>query len=110
MRKLSAKITSFKDWMEKTFDRDEMKDIAAYGVAGGFHHLTYYKDTAALYQKYHDDIWDMLNEDANSMGHKHPLEMMVSFGGAGNVSSRITFENLMVWYAAEKVAHELTET
>ena len=106
----STKIVSFNDWMKKTFDRDEMKDIATYGVNAGFHHLTYYKDTTALYQKYHDDIWEMLNDDADSMGHQHPLEMIAIFGGARNVSNRITFENLLVWYAAEKVARELTET
>ncbi len=49
----------------------------------------------------------MLNEDADSMGHKHPLEMIATFVGAENVSCRDTFENLMVWYAAERVASDL---
>src|SRR5471030_561947 len=98
MYKSHTKLTSFEAWMKKNFDRDQLKDIAQYGTQGGFPRLTYYKDTTALYQKYHEYIWDMVTDDANGMGCAHPLEMIATFGGAANVDSRITFENLMVWY------------
>lgn len=100
---------SFKKWMKRKFTRTQMKEMVTYGVNNGFPYLTYYNDTTALYKKYHQDIWEMLNDDAESMGHQHPLEMMATFGGAANAVNRHTFENLMVWYAAEKVARELTE-
>lgn len=105
----SDQKNSFTKWMKRNFTQAQMKDIANYGVNNGLPHLTYYMDTTALYKRYHEDIWEMLNDDAGSMGHQHPLEMIATFGGAENAVSRHTFENLIVWYAAEKIARELTE-
>jgi len=50
----------------------------------------------------------MINEDADNMGITHSA-FITSFNGAKNVSDDQTFKNLLVWYAAEKVAYELTE-
>jgi hypothetical protein len=109
MYKSHTQISSFKSWMKRKFDRGQLKDMVSYGVRGGFPHLTYYSDTTALYRKYHEDIWEMLSDDANNMGHQHPLELIATFGGAANVVNCMTFENLLVWYAAERVASELTD-
>jgi hypothetical protein len=38
-----------------------------------------------------------------------PLALIASFGGASDVCNNHTFKNLLVWYAAEKMAYELTE-
>jgi len=49
----------------------------------------------------------MLNEEAESFGDNIP-QLIASFHGANNVCNSTTFENLLVWYAAEKVAFEVT--
>lgn len=99
---------AFKDWMKKKFDATQLSDIAAHGADSGWAGLTYYSDTTKLYTKYKADIWEMLIQDAEDMG-ENVFEMISHFGGAKNVSDCETFENLMVWYAAERVARELTD-
>ena len=110
MSKFKANTSSFKHWMKSNFTKDQMSDMVNHGVNCGYPGLTYYNQTAALYRKYHDDIWEMLNDDAENMGLKHPLELIATFSWAENVVDNMRFENLMVWYAAEKVAYEVTES
>ena len=100
---------TFKDWMLEQFDRCELRDIAQHGANGGWSGITYYKDTVELYERFSDGLWEMLEEDAEAHGHKNPFELIATFGGAANVSNDITFKNLIVWYAAERVAFEVTD-
>ena len=101
---------TFVDWMKKQFNKDTLYDIANNGCNGGFCGLTYYQDTLALYDKFHDEIWEMLEKSYLDYGYKNALEMIASFGGAANVSNDEQFKNLLVWYAAENIARQLTET
>jgi hypothetical protein len=108
MSKSKFEQQSFKDWMKETYEGHELRDIARYGAQGGYHGMGYFNETCALYEEYHDDIWTMINDDADSMGMT-PLALIASFGGASDVCNNHTFKNLLVWYAAEKMAYELTE-
>ena len=83
---------------------DTMRDLAAHGADAGFPGITYYRDTVALYEKHAEEIWDALAEDAESMGLPHPLALIATFGGAGNVGSADQLANLLCWYMAERVA------
>jgi len=94
--------------MKEIYEDNELRDIARYGAQGGFHGLIYYSETCALYEEYYDDTWTMINEDVDNMGITHSA-FITSFNGAKNVSDDQTFKNLLVWYAAEKVAYDLTE-
>ena len=102
-------FVSFKDWMRKNFDKQKLEDIVNYGCSGGVGGLTYYSDTTALYRHFNDELWEMLNEDSENMGSKNICEFIGTFGGAENVGSAEQFENLIVWYAAERVAAEFLE-
>ena len=104
---MAIRAKSFRAWMKAHFDEGSLRDLAQYGAQSGFPGLTYYKDTGALYDKFHDEIWEVLYEDAESMGHKNILEMLGTFGGAENVGTDDQFKNLLVWYMAERVAREL---
>jgi len=94
--------------MIESFSHDELADMVNHGVSGGYCGLIYYSETTQLYQQYKDEIWDMLYDDAESQGGTI-LEMIAQFSGSKNVGSSDQFENLLVWYAAEKIAYELTE-
>lgn len=104
---MAIRARSFRAWMKANFDEGYLRDITERGAVVGFPGLTYYKDTVALYDKFHDEIWEALYEDAESMGHKNILEMLGTFGGAENVGTDEQFKNLLVWYMAERVATEL---
>ena len=84
---------TLKDWMKANFDRGQLDDIAKYGCSAGFPRLTYYRDTMKLYDKFSDDIWKLAEDSAES---GDVMEFVASLNGTSQVSSRATFENLMV--------------
>jgi hypothetical protein len=100
---------SFKDWMRKNFDNQNLEDMVRNGCSGGFGGLTYYSETTELYRHFNGEMWEMLNEDSENMGSKNICEFIGTFNGAKDVRSAEQFENLIVWYAAERVASELLE-
>ncbi len=100
---------TFKDWMLKQFDRTELQDISKYGCISGFSGLIYYSETTKLYQQYKSEIWSMLADDTESFGCDNIMELIASFQGSKDVGNGDQFENLLVWYAAEKIALELSD-
>ncbi len=100
-------MNTFKDWLLENL-KEQLKDIAIHGCQGGFHGLTYYNETSSLYDTYKDEIWEMLWNDSEEFGHNNVISFISSFNGANNANSEITFKNLLVWYAAEKIASEVT--
>lgn len=106
-KKMIIRARSFKKWMQSNFTKGELRDLARYGANTGWQGLTYYTETAALYDKFHDEIWDALYEDAQSFGSKNVIALIADFGGADNANDDDTFKNLLVWYMAERTAREL---
>jgi hypothetical protein len=100
---------AFKEWIKKEYGWNTLADITNHGCISGFSGLTYYSETTALYRKYKDDIWEMLNEDTESFGYKNVSELISTFNGADCADNNDRFENLLVWYAVEKVAFEVTD-
>lgn len=90
---------------------DYASDISNYGIQGGFSGFTYYADTCAFYQANKEDIWELATDQADENYGKdsNVFTMLANFGGAKNVSSAMTFENLMAWYAAEEAARYVSE-
>jgi hypothetical protein len=106
-KKMIIRARSFEKWMQANFTRGELQDLARYGANTGWQGLTYYNDTVALYDKFNVEIWTALYEDAESFGAKNAIAFIADFGGADSVSDDDTFKNLLVWYMAERTAHEL---
>ena len=100
---------SFKDWMKKTFEKNTLQDIVKNGCIGGYPGLTTYSETTALYRHFSGELWKMLKEDSENCGLKNIFELIGTLGGSNNVEDAEQFENLIVWYAAERVAIELIE-
>jgi len=100
---------TFCGWMKHQFTHNELADLCNYGAQGGFHGLIYYSETTALYDQYHDDIWEMLEEDRESFGMQTCPELIASFNGAKEVGSDMQLKNLLVWYAAERIANNITQ-
>lgn len=92
---------------------DTLRDIARHGADAGWPGLTWYTDTTKLYQEHADEIWEALYEDAQDLhlgdGPTNVIKLISNFGGATNVGSAVQFENLLVWYMAERVARAYDE-
>ena len=106
-------MTTFAEDLRERFGGGEdadstMRDIAAHGADAGWPGITYYRDTNAMYHEHEDEIWYALEQDATELGLDHPLALIATFGGAKNVGSDAQLANLLVWYMAERVAHEAT--
>jgi hypothetical protein len=96
------KHDTFEAWLAANLSAGERRDLAAHGADAGWPGLTYYRDTAALYEQYAGEIWSLACDLADDLGEPHALAMIASFRGARDVSSHDQFANLMVWFAAEE--------
>ncbi len=99
---------TFRRWMEVNLS-EYAEDIASHGCVSGFPGLTYYTDTQALYKRFSGEIWRIAEQIADCAGYESVLELLVSCNGAAQVTDAVTFENLMVWLAAEEIARRLVE-
>jgi len=103
---------NFKKWLTKRFAHNELPDTVDCSVSddvrGFIRGLISYSETTQLYRKYKDEIWEMLSDDAEKWGES-VLKMIAHFPSAKGVNNADQFERLLVWYAAEKIAYELTE-
>ena len=97
---------TFRDWMKANFTKGELRDLAQHGADTGWHGLTYYADTKALYRRFADEIWEALVEDAEEYGYRNVFEFIAEFRRA-DVANRTQVENLLVWYMAERTARSL---
>lgn len=100
---------TFRDWMKANFTKGELSDLAQHGADTGWHGLTYYSETTALYRRFANEIWEALIEDAAEYGYRNVFEFIATFRLANNVANRTQVENLLVWYMAERTARELAE-
>ena len=98
------KQDSILDWLLETQDKSTIRDTAERGCSGGtISELIYYADTSAFYNKYKDEIWRRLGDNANDLGEDSILHFIATFNGAKNVESALQLKNLLAWWAAEEV-------
>ena len=76
---------TFKEWFEKNLG-DYAKDIANHGADAGWPHISYTSDAVDVYNQFEDEIYEMLNEDAESFGHDNVEEMISHFSRADMLS------------------------
>jgi hypothetical protein len=100
---------TFKVWLKANFSRDELKDIARHGANAGWHGLIYYSDTSKLYKKFESELWDHLFSESESHGYDSPLHFLASLNGAKNIGTGFQLEALIVHFAAESYAFQITK-
>ena len=99
---------SFQNWFKANL-KEHAQDIASHGADAGYPYITYTAHTVKIFDKFADEIWDLAVEDAEAMGYKNVAAMIAEFGRSDMLSSIDSFKNLMVWYACEKFAQQLTD-
>ena len=106
---MKVRAKTFESWMRANFDKSTLNDMVRYGVSGGFSGLIWYSDTCKLYDKFADEIWDALYDDAQDMGYNNILQFIVECFRNSDVTNDAQFKNMLVWYMAERTAQELLE-
>lgn len=92
----------FKQWMIDNYEHNELADMANHGCSGGVGGMIYYKETFDLYQKFSASLHETLNEYKDATG-EWPKYVTDELG------DDVRFANALVWFAAEWIAHELTQ-
>lgn len=110
-----AVVRQLGGWDEDT--QQNLRDIAKYGVAGGFYGFIYYADTVKFFQKNRAVIMGCLLDLADDVGES-PYKMMTHWSclkgyskfviasGINNADSEYADQvrNALAWFAAEEVA------
>jgi hypothetical protein len=99
--------SSFKEWVIKQYDNDELNALATRGASNGFTGMTYCQETSELYAKYRGEIWQMLTNDSKNMGCESIIEFIDNIVPPKTVHNEETLSNFLVCYAAEKIAFDI---
>jgi len=103
---------TIKQWVEDRVKDEEihLEDVIEHGcVSGCVSSLIYYSDTVKFYDKFEDEIWDMLEEDTNQFGNDNILQTISQFNGAKNVGGLDQFKNLLAWYSVEETCRKILD-
>jgi len=98
--------STFKSWMQDNFTERFLEDIATHGCINGYAGMIEYAETLELYAQFGEEIWEIVYKIAAEQGET-VLQTLANFGDASCVVNRHMFENLMVWFAAERIADNL---
>ena len=102
------KEDSIKDWILNNLEGSQVAEVVLHGCSGGVvSELIYYADSCAFYEKYKNEIWEMLWDSHQDFGFDSTLHYIASFNGAADVGSDEQFSNLLAWWACEEVCREV---
>lgn len=89
---------------------DFIKEILEHGCQSGIvGALIYYKDTNEFYDKYEDEIEDLLEEYQNSCGYSNRMEAISNLNGASDVGNIMQEKNLLAWMGFEEMVRLIAE-
>lgn len=92
---------AFTKFMQETYEHNELADIATQGCASGCASgMIYYSETIALFDKYRDDLFEIMDNYASDMGQPPDISITDGF---------TQFANNVLWFCAEVVAYNLTQ-
>jgi hypothetical protein len=98
---------------------ENLADIAAHGIDGGFSGFVYYSETVPFFKRNKAEIVRLVESMADSLGEK-PIDMVAAFGclkgddwtpsiarclyGGRVTDDDTTVANALAWFAGEEVA------
>ena len=102
------KEDSIKEWITNNLEEGQIADVVLEGCQTGIvSELIYYSDSCAFYEKYKEEIWGRLYEDADSMGCESVLHFISTFNGSKDVGSETQLHNLLSWWACEEWCRDI---
>jgi hypothetical protein len=95
-------FNSFKEFMESTYDQEDLKGIATHGCANyAPHNMIYYTETTKLYHDFSGDLHMLLDEYKENFG-EFPQYVI------DNLGDDVQYFNSVVWFCAEYLAQQMT--
>ena len=106
--KLEQEVISY---IVESFDSDDeiknfFEDLQSHGcISGMVGHLIYYKDTNDFFDKYEEEIENLITESMENMDiQTRPLFIESLNGSAESISQE---KNLLAWFGFEETAYKL---
>lgn len=94
--------SEFTKYMSNTYEAEELQEIATHGCASACPAgMIYYTETLALFDEYKHDLFEIIENWKDVTGEAPNITMTDGF---------VQFANAVVWFCAEVVASELSET
>lgn len=85
------------------------ESICEHGADGGWSGFTMTQECVDFYEKHEDDIYDLLDEQADSLGCSSVDEMVSGFVRKDMLNTPDGRKNLLAWFALEEVARWFTD-
>ena len=102
-------MKTIKEWILETQDPEDIVNISDNGcINGACCDLIYYSDTVKFYNDYKEEIWQLLEQEAQEFGYNNIFDFMGTWSEyAKNVDSDTTFKNLLACWSVEQVSHQI---
>jgi len=100
-------MSNIKKYLKENYEQSELQEIAEGGLQGGVSGFIYYSETIEFYDENEDEIWELLEQDAEEYGYKDINTFIASFNG--DIQSLTQYKNLLTWYSVERQSRELVD-
>lgn len=97
-------------WMTENLSKKQLKEMTTYGVDAGWSGLAQYADLSTLYDRFSDEIWRTLVEDAEALGYANPLAMIAATFDSSildEIRSEEQFQNQLFWYLVKRTLRKM---
>lgn len=98
---------SIKQHLKENYNQSDLEFIAQGNLINGVSGFIYYSETCAFYEKHREEIWEMLEEDAEEYGYKSVVSFIASFNNQPQTHAQ--YQNLLCWYAVEREARAIVD-
>ena len=97
-------MSTLRDYLIENYEHNELVDICNHGCVNGFTGLIYYSETVALFEKFKNDCFEILNNYRDETGENGFPDYI-----SQNSSTYETFCNSVIWFCVEYLAYEITQ-
>lgn len=94
---------NFSQWFKRNL-KDSARDIANHGADAGYPHISYTSDCVKLYNRFEEEIYEALNQDAEEFGMDSVDALVATFRRKDMLSTPDRRKNLLLWYMVEREA------
>ena len=91
-------MESLEQWMLHTLSTEDILEIAEHGVNGLHPLLGTGNDTCKMYERFHEEIWDIVLNEWKSLS---------IFVGSKDITSAWLFERYITWEAVKITAKQI---
>lgn len=91
-------------------DEEQIKEAGEHGADTGWPGFSYTVDLIKFYEENEDDIYELLRDTADDLGHKNIEELVSSFNRSDMLDTPQGRKTLLAWFTLEEVGRWLADS